>query len=182
MIGQGIITGPIYKTIAGNDNMTATPDELFERLDELGIAHETAHHLALSTVAESQAIRGQIPGAHNKNLFLRDKKKQNWLVCTLEDKEIDLKKLSGQIGAARLSFGSADRLGEFLGVRPGAVTAFALINDPDCRVNVVLDGDMLAHSVVNFHPLDNTMTTTISSRDLLRFVDACGHVPQTLSL
>ncbi|MFP6773946.1 MAG: prolyl-tRNA synthetase associated domain-containing protein [Alphaproteobacteria bacterium] len=162
--------------------MAATPDALFRRLDELDIAHETTHHPPLFTVEESQAIRGRIPGAHNKNLFLRDKKKQNWLICTLEDKAIDLKKLSGRIGAARLSFGSADRLGEFLGVRPGAVTAFALINDPDCKVNVVLDGDMLAHSLVNFHPLDNTMTTTISSLDLLRFVAACGHVPQTLSL
>ncbi len=162
--------------------MPVTPDDLFKRLDELDIAHETAHHEPLHTVEESQAIRGQIPGAHNKNLFLRDKKKQNWLVCTLEDKEIDLKKLAGQIGAARLSFGSADRLAEFLGVMPGAVTAFALINDPECRVKVVLDSEMLAHEQVNFHPLVNTMTTTISSGDLLRFVAACGHKPQTTTL
>ena len=100
----------------------------------------------------------------------------------MEDKAIDLKKLAGQIGAARLSFGSVDRLAEFLGVKPGAVTAFALINDPECKVNVVLDGAMLAHARVNFHPLDNTMTTTISSQDLLRFVAACGHAPQTLTL
>jgi len=162
--------------------MAATPDQLFQRLDELGIAHETAHHPALHTVEESQAIRGKIPVAHNKNLFLRDKKKQTWLVCTLEDKAIDLKKLAGRIGSGRLSFGSPDRLDEFLGVKPGAVTAFALINDPECKVNVVLDGAMLAHAQVNFHPLDNTMTTTISSQDLLRFVAACGHAPQTLTL
>lgn len=162
--------------------MAATPEQLFQRLDELGIAHETTHHRALHTVAESQAIRGQIPGAHNKNLYLRDKKKRNWLVCTLEDKEINLADLAGRIGAGRLSFGSAERLNEFLGVTPGSVTAFALINDTECRVNVVLDGAMLAHERVNFHPLTNTRTTTISAQDLLRFVAACGHVPQTLTL
>jgi Ala-tRNA(Pro) deacylase len=113
---------------------------------------------------------------------LRDKKKRNWLVCTLEDREINLADLAGRIGAGRLSFGSAERLNEFLGVTPGSVTAFALINDPECRVNVVLDGAMLAHERVNFHPLTNTMTTTISAQDLLRFVAACGHVPQTLTL
>lgn len=162
--------------------MAATPEQLFQRLDALGIAHETTHHRALHTVAESQAIRGQIPGAHNKNLYLRDKKKRNWLVCTLEDKEINLADLAGRIGAGRLSFGSAERLNEFLGVTPGSVTAFALINDTECRVNMVLDGAMLAHERVNFHPLTNTMTTTISAQDLLRFVAACGHVPQTLTL
>jgi Ala-tRNA(Pro) deacylase len=162
--------------------MPASPEDLFQRLDDLAIAHETTHHPALHTVSESQAVRGQIPGAHNKNLFLRDKKKQTWLVCTLEDKQIEMKQLPGQIGAARLSFGSADRLAEFLGVLPGSVTPFALINDPQCRVKVVLDAAMLEHEQVNFHPLVNTMTTTISSVDLLRFVRACGHEPMMLRL
>ena len=159
--------------------MPASPEELFQRLDDLAIAHQTTRHPALHTVAESQAVRGQIPGAHNKNLFLRDKKKQTWLVCTLEDKQIEMKQLPEQIGAARLSFGSADRLAEYLGVLPGSVTPFALINDPDCRVRVVLDAAMMEHELVNFHPLVNTMTTTISSVDLLRFVRACGHEPMT---
>ena len=163
-------------------SITTSPEELFQRLDELGIAHKTTHHEAFFAVGRSQAIRGKIPGAHNKNLFLRDKKKQNWLGCTLEDKYIDLISLAGLIGSARLSFGSAIVLEETLGVKPGSVTAFALINDPECRVTVVLDKVMLAHKQVNFHPLDNTMTTTISSRDLLRFVAACGHAPQTPTL
>ena len=162
--------------------MPASPEELFQRLNELAIPHQTIEHPAMHTVAESQALRGQIPGAHNKNLFLRDKKKQTWLVCTLEDKDVEMKQLPGQIGSGRLSFGSADRLAEFLGVLPGSVTPFALINDPECRVNVVLDAAMLAHEQVNFHPLVNTMTTTISSADLLRFVRACGHEPQTPAL
>jgi Ala-tRNA(Pro) deacylase len=159
--------------------MPASPEALFQRLDDLAIAHETAHHRAVHTVAEAQDVRDQIAGAHNKNLFLRDKKKQTWLVCTLEEKPIDLKQLPGVIGAARLSFGSADRLAEYLGVLPGSVTPFALINDPDIRVKVVLDAEMLAYEQLNFHPLVNTMTTTIASADLLRFVQACGHDPQT---
>jgi len=159
--------------------MPASPEELFQRLDDLAIAHETAHHRAVHTVAEAQDVRDQIAGAHNKNLFLRDKKKQIWLICTLEDKPIDLKQLPGMIGATRLSFGSSDRLAEYLGVLPGSVTPFALINDPEVRVKVVLDAEMLAHEQLNFHPLINTMTTTISSPDLLRFVQACGHTPQT---
>ena len=158
--------------------MPTYPEELFLRLDELGIAHKTTHHEALFTVEQSQEIREKIPGAHNKNLFLRDKKKQKWLVCTLEDKYVDLISLAGLIGSARLSFGSANCLAETLGVKPGSVTAFALINDPECRVKVVLDRAMLPHKQINFHPLDNTMTTTISSRDLLRFVAACGGQPQ----
>ena len=97
----------------------------------------------------------------------------------MEDKPIDLKQLPGTIGATRLSFGSSDRLAEYLGVLPGSVTPFALINDPEVRVKVVLDAEMLAHEQLNFHPLINTMTTTISSPDLLRFVQACGHAPQT---
>ncbi|MBT7757851.1 MAG: prolyl-tRNA synthetase associated domain-containing protein [Rhodospirillaceae bacterium] len=159
--------------------MPVSPEELFQRLDDLDIAHETIHHPAMHTVAESQALRGQISGAHNKNLFLRDKKKQTWLVCTLEDKEIEMKQLHQQIGSARLSFGSADRLAEFLGILPGSVTPFALINDPQCRVRVILDAEMLDHEQVNFHPLVNTMTTTIATPDLLRFVRACGHEPLT---
>ena len=162
--------------------MPASPEFLFHRLDKLGIAHKTAHHEALFTVEQSKIIRGKIVGSHNKNLFLRDKKKKNWLVCTLEDKNIDLKILAEQIGSARLSFGSADRLWASLGVKPGSVTVFALINDTNCEVNLVLDKDLLAHDQVNFHPLINTMTTTILSKDLLRFIHACGHEPQILTL
>ena len=155
--------------------MPASPEELFQRLNDLDIAHETAHHRAVHTVAEAQDVRDKITGGHSKNLFLRNKKKQTWLVCTLEDKPIDLKIMADQIGAGRLSFGSADRLDEDLGVLPGSVTPFALINDPDLRIRVVLDAAMLEHEQLNFHPLVNTMTTTISSVDLLKFVRACGH-------
>ncbi len=158
-------------------SMPASREDLFRRLSDLGIATETVEHPPLHTVAESQALRGELPGGHCKNLLLRDKKKRNWLVVTLEDKPVDLKALPEKIGAGRLSFASADRLMEFLGVKPGSVTPFALINDPDGQVQVVLDDDMLDHEVLNYHPLENTATTTIRRDDLLRFIDACGHRP-----
>ena len=128
------------------------------------------------------AVWGELPGGRCKNLLLRDKKKRNWLVVTLAEKPIDLKVVKQRIGAAHLSFASAERLLEFLGVAPGAVTPFALINDPDGRVNVVLDAEMLKYDWLSYHPLDNAMTTTIARDDLLAFVRACGHEAQIVAL
>ncbi len=155
--------------------MPASPTDLFARFEALNFETTTIEHQALFTVEESQALRGDLPGGHCKNLLLRDKKKKNWLVVTLEDKDVDLKGLQDKIGSARLSFASADRLMEFLGVKPGSVTPFALINDPEQKVQVVLDEDMLAHDLLNYHPLDNTRTTAIKRADLLTFIADCGH-------
>lgn len=157
--------------------MPATPEELFTRLQELGIESVTHEHPPLHTVEDSKALRGNLPGGHHKNLFLRDKKKRAFLVVTSEDKEIDLKALRHQIGANHPSFGSAERLMEYLGVEPGSVTPFALINDGEARVQVTIDEDILAHDPLNFHPLVNTMTTAVAPDDLLRFIRACGHEP-----
>lgn len=162
--------------------MPATPKDLFERLKSLGIETVTHQHPPLFTVEESKALRGTMPGGHHKNLFLRDKKKATWLIVLPEDKDIDLKTLPERIGSARLSFGSADRLMEYLGVQPGAVTPFALINDTACAVQVVLDADMLEISPLNYHPLVNSMTTAIAPDDLLRFIADCGHRPTILPL
>tara|TARA_R110002167_G_scaffold83990_2_gene228414 strand:- start:498 stop:986 length:489 start_codon:yes stop_codon:yes gene_type:complete len=162
--------------------MPATPEELFQRLEALGIETVTHNHPPLRTVEESKALRGAMPGGHHKNLFLRDKKKSSWLVVLPEDKEIDLKTLPARIGAGKLSFGSAERLMEFLGVLPGAVTPFALINDPGQAVQVVLDAGMLEVSPLHYHPLVNTMTTAIAPADLLRFIADCGHRPHIVSL
>lgn len=162
--------------------MPATPEDLFRRLEALGIETITHEHPPLFTVEESKALRGSMPGGHHKNLFLRDKKKQTWLVVMPEDKDIDLKTLPDRIGSARLSFGSADRLMEFLGVTPGSVTPFALINDTDQAVNVVLDAQMLEVSPLNYHPLVNTMTTAIAPDDLLTFIADCGHKPSIVAL
>jgi Ala-tRNA(Pro) deacylase len=159
--------------------MPATPHDLFACLDRLGIVHTTVSHEALFTVEQSQALRGQIPGGHTKNLFLRDKKGAFYLVVAQEDAAIALKDLHRRLGASgRLSFGSADAMGELLGVMPGSVTPFAAINDATGRVTVVLDRAMLSHDVLNFHPLVNTMTTSISRDGLIRFLAATGHEPR----
>ena len=162
--------------------MPATPDDLFARLRDLGIETETHSHEAVFTVAESQFLRGTLPGGHCKSLFLRNKKGRQWLVVCEEERAIDLKALGDLIGAGRLSFGSADRLMAALGVIPGSVTPFALINDTERAVTVVLDRQMLDHDPLNYHPLVNTMTTAITPADLLTFIEACGHVPQIVDL
>ena len=162
--------------------MTATKQQLLARLDELGIEAVTRDHPPVYTVEEARALRGDIPGGHCKNLFLKDKKGQLWLVVCLEDAVIDLKSLPDRIGAARISFGKAELLQEVLGVEPGSVTPFALINDASHQVNVVLDASMMDCDFVNYHPLVNTATTTLTPADLLRFIESCGHKPQTVTL
>jgi len=159
--------------------MVAAPEELFAYLDRLSIAHKTVRHAPLFTVEESRALRGQIPGGHTKNLFLRDKKGAAFLVVALEDAAIELRSLHRRLGASgRFSFGSAALMGELLGVEPGAVTPFAAINDTASRVTVVLDAAMMAHEVLNFHPLRNTATTAISRDGLVKFLEATGHKPR----
>lgn len=159
--------------------MPATPDDLFAFLDRLGIAHKTVSHPPLFTVEESQALRGQIPGGHTKNLFLKDKKGALFLVVALEDAVIDLKSLHRRLAASgRFSFGSADIMRDTLGVTPGSVTPFGLINDTRQRVSVVLDGAMMEQPELNYHPLVNTMTTTIANSGLVRFIEATGHSPR----
>jgi len=162
--------------------MAANREDLFERLETLQIETRTVEHPPLFTVEESQALRGEIPGAHTKNLFLKDKKGQIWLVVALEDAAIDLKTLHKTIGSARLSFGKPDLLLNVLGVPPGSVTPLALINDGETRVRVILDAAMMECDPLNFHPLENTATTTIKSDDLKRFIQACGHEPLVLDL
>jgi Ala-tRNA(Pro) deacylase len=159
--------------------MSKTPDQLFATLDGLGIAYSTVKHPPLFTVEQSRALRGQIPGAHTKNLFLRDKKYDIYLVVAMEDADIDLKGLHRRLGASgRFSFGSADLLREVLGVEPGAVTPFGAINDHDRRVTVVLDQALLRHEILNHHPLINTRTTSIRRDDLVAFLRATGHEPR----
>ena len=159
--------------------MPATPDQLFAALDSLGINHSTVKHPPLFTVEQSRNLRGQIPGGHTKNLFLRDKKYAIYLVVTQEDAEIDLKSLHRRLGAnGRFSFGSADLMREVLGVEPGSVTPFGVINDTEGRVSVVLDAAMMEHQTLNYHPLVNTMTTSIGRDDLVKFLESTGHIPK----
>ena len=154
---------------------------LFAELDRLGIAHATITHPPVFTVEEAKSLRGKIEGGHTKNLFLKDKSDRLFLAVTLEDVAVDLKALGPLIGArGRLSFASADLLREHLGVEPGSVTPFSLINNRTLTVTPVLDEPMLETDPLNFHPLENTATTAISSVDLLKFVAAQGHKALTL--
>ncbi|MGI9484090.1 MAG: prolyl-tRNA synthetase associated domain-containing protein [Hyphomicrobiales bacterium] len=162
--------------------MPATREELYARFRELAFETKSWDHDPVFTVDEARALRGEIPGGHCKNLFLKDKKGQLWLVVTLEEAQVDLKSLPAKIGAARLSFGKPDLLLEVLGIEPGSVTPFAVINDTSQRVNVILDEKMMAEELLNFHPLKNDATTTIRSQDLQAFIEACGHSPKIIAV
>jgi Ala-tRNA(Pro) deacylase len=157
--------------------------DLLARLADLGIEATTTEHPPLFTVADSQALRGELPGGHSKNLFLKDRKDALFLVVALEDATIDLKRIHERIGASgRVSFGKPELLMETLGVIPGAVTPFGAINDAAGRVEVVLDAMLMREDPLNFHPLDNTATTTLARSDLVRFLEAVGHPPRVLAV
>jgi Ala-tRNA(Pro) deacylase len=163
--------------------MAATPDDLFAFFDKLGIAVKTVEHPPLFTVEDSKALRGQIEGGHTKNLFLKDRKGNLFLIVAEEDTAIILKTIHEIIGAqGKVSFGSADLLTEVWGVLPGAVTPFGAINDREQRVNVVIDAALMEYDRLNHHPLVNTMTTTIRREDLVAFLKATGHEPRILAV
>ena len=163
-------------------SMAADRKRLFARLDELGIASTTVEHDPMFTVEQSQALRERIPGAHTKNLFLTDKDGRVALVVAKDETRVELKLVASRLGFGRLSFGNAELLAELLGVAPGSVRPFALINDCEARVTVVVDESLLLFADVNCHPLENTATTRLSTADLMRFIRACGHKPFVLPL
>ena len=156
----------------------ASREALLAYLDALGLSHETVDHPPVFTVAESDQIKADMPGGHTKNLFLKDKKGALILISALQSTEIDLKGLHKRLECGRLSFGKPDLLHEALGVTPGSVTAFAIVNDPEKRVRFILDAALMAHETVNFHPLKNDATTAVSSADLMKFVRALGREPE----
>lgn len=170
-----------------NPEIRAVEAPLLARLTDLSIRFTVHRHRPVFTVAESVDLRGVIPGGHSKNLFVVDKKKRCALVVAEESRVIDLKALASAIGLGRLSFGSATRLEDMLGVTPGSVTPFALLNasvtdGEDPPLNVILDEGLMKHDRVNFHPLHNSATITLSPEDLLRFIASCGYVAQTIAL
>lgn len=162
--------------------MALTSDELLARLDSLDIVTRTVSHPPLRTVEESKRLRGDLPGGHIKNLFLRDKRNRFWLVTALEDASVDLKATAKQLDAGRFSFANEQQLADKLGIAPGAVSPFAVINDADNAVTVVLDAALLEHDPLNLHPLRNDRTTAIATKDLVRFLEECGHAPQVVAL
>ena len=160
----------------------ATPDVLFARLEALDIRTETHSHPPVYTVKESRDLRGDLPGAHCKTLFLKDKKNALWLCVVEESRRLNIGALSDALGSARLSFARPERVREYLGIEPGAVTPFALINDTDVVINVALDADVMAAEIAYFHPLINDRTTAIAPVDLRRFIEASGHRPVMVDL
>jgi Ala-tRNA(Pro) deacylase len=162
--------------------MPASRADLMARFSSLGIETRTREHPPVFTVEEARALRGQIPGGHCKNLFLKDEKGAVWLIVCLEDARIDLKTAPARIGSKRLSFGKADLLMQLMGVEPGSVTPFGLINDAENRITVILEERMMREPLLNYHPLSNDATTTIASADLLAFIRSCGHQPRIVAL
>ncbi|KCZ54341.1 hypothetical protein HY29_14420 [Hyphomonas beringensis] len=155
--------------------MTASPDDLFAYLDELGIAHTTHWHEPTFTVEEGRELKASLPGGHTKNLFLKDKDGAIVLIAAEAHSQLKLNQLHKLIGTKRLSFGPAELMQDLLGVQPGSVTAFALMNDRAGRVRFLVDAALMEHEPVNFHPMTNTGTTAISREDFRKFVEATGH-------
>ena len=162
--------------------MPKNRDQLFAFFETLGISTSTIEHVPVFTVEEARKIHGQIPGGHCKNLFCKDEKGVLWLIVALEDARIDLKAAKDKIGSKRLTFGKPELLLEILGVTPGSVTPFGLINDEKHLTNVILDEVMMKNELLNYHPLTNDATTTISSADLVSFIEATGHQPRIVAV
>lgn len=157
--------------------MPASREDLFALLDELGIAHETMDHKPVFTVEESAEIKADLPGAHTKNLFLKDKAGSFFLICAESHAKIKVNRLHPHLGCKRLSFGKAEYLMEQLGVVPGSVCLFAIMNDKDANVTLIIDKTLADAQIVNFHPLLNNATTAISAVDMIKFAKATGHDP-----
>jgi Ala-tRNA(Pro) deacylase len=162
--------------------MPASRQELFDFLGKLGIKTTTKDHAPVFTVEEAQKVHGDIPGGHCKNLFCKDEKGALWLIVALEDAVINLKAAPAKIGSKRLTFGKPVLLMEILGVEPGSVTPFGLINDKATKLNIILDEAMMRHDILNYHPLANDATTSIASPDLVTFIKACGHNPRIVAV
>lgn len=164
------------------DSPPTTPEDLLARLDGLGIAYRLYHHRAVFTVAESESLERDMPGVHCRNLFVRDKKEKTFLISAANETAIDLKKLSDLLGCGRLSFGSPERLWANLGVRPGSVCPYAIMNDSQKTVTLIIDAAMMTGEIVNFHPLVNTMTIGVTPDDLIKFIRTTNHEPVIMDL
>lgn len=156
--------------------------QLLADLGTLGIAYEIVEHAAVFTVEESHAIHDAVPGAHTKNLFLKDAGGQFWLVTVPHDLRVDLKALPTAIGSKKVSFGKAEDMERLIGVTPGSVTPLAAIADKEGAVNVVLDATLAGAGRVNVHPLRNTATLGLSGPDLQRALTHWGHDPIIASI
>ncbi len=159
-----------------------TREGLMQHLAAQGYHVTTIDHPAVRTVAESSTIDLALPGAHTKNLFLKDENGKLLLIVAESSTKVDLKRVAKALGMGRLSFGKPELMMEMLGVTPGSVTAFAIINDTARRVRIVLDDTLVAHATVNCHPLENVATTNIALNDLLGFIRGTGHEPMIMAV
>lgn len=162
--------------------LPTTPDALLKMLETARITFDLHHHAPIFTVAEGEHLKKTIPGTHCRNLFVRDKKGVMFLVVAANETLIDLKKLQETLGCGRLSFGSPERLWQYLGIRPGSVCPFCIINDKDNQVSLILDAAMMEADIVNYHPLDNAMTIGLKPEALLAFFDLIGRDYRILEL
>jgi Ala-tRNA(Pro) deacylase len=162
--------------------MPASRADLFERFKSLGIETRTLDHAPVFTVEQAKLVHDDMPGGHCKNLFCKDEKGVLWLIVALEDAVINLKAAPAKIGSKRLTFGKPELLMEVLGVEPGSVTPFGLINDINNRINVILDEAMMRETPLNYHPLKNDATTSIAPDDLITFMKSCGHAPRIVAV
>ncbi len=159
------------------DKISEIRKPLFDLLDKLSIEHATHEHEAIFTVEQGTHIKAALPGGHTKNLFLKDKAGALFLVCALGDTRISINQLHKHLNCKRLSFGKPDLMMETLCVAPGSVTFFSIMNDRKNRVQLVLDKSLFDHEIVNFHPMENTATTTISAGSMQTFAKATNHEP-----
>jgi Ala-tRNA(Pro) deacylase len=177
------IQTPVWCEEVRGEMFVSPKDRLLCRLDELGIEATTIPYPAHRTVEEGRALRGNLPGTFTKNLLLKDKKGRLFLVVLSENLEIDLKTFHTRIGAnGRLGFASGEVMREVLGVEPGSATPFGLMNDGRKQVTPVIDASLMAASIVNFHPLVQTASTSIRPSNLIAFIRACGHEPLIVQL
>ena len=158
-----------------DEDLPITSNDLIQYLDKLGIEYKIFDHDPIFTVAEGEHLKANIPGVHCRNLYMRDKKKNNYLLVLANETEVDLKKLSDLFESGRLSFGSSDRLWEHLGIRPGSVNPFTIMNDTNDKVRLFLDADMMDAEIVNYHPMDNAQTISLKPSDLIKFIESLYH-------
>lgn len=158
------------------------PNNLLEYIENIGVKHCVHHHAPVFTVAEANLVTEMIPGVHTRNLFIRDKRENMFLITLRDETRLDLKKLAGLLGVGKLSFGSPERLWAYLGVRPGSVTPLSVLNDTERKVRLVLEQAMMEEDIVNFHPLDNSMTISLSPDGLMTILKKQGITPHILDL
>ena len=155
--------------------------DIYQVLEELGISYRKYEHPPVFTVEEADRHRGELQGGRTKNLFLRNKKgKRHYLLVVESDRKVDIKKMQGLLGESSLSFASPERLMKYLGLEPGSVSPFGIINDEAGEVIVILDAGLLRHEMLHYHPNVNTATLAVSREDFQRFLDQSGNEVRVL--